>query len=52
MKVTPLKKWAEPEEIAQWCWFLTMVNRSASGEDFLIDNGETHLNATFVWPED
>ncbi|MBO4410451.1 MAG: SDR family oxidoreductase [Spirochaetales bacterium] len=50
MDVTPLKEWAEPEEIAQWCWFLTTVNRSCTGEDILIDNGETHLNATFVWP--
>ena len=51
MDVTPLKKWAEPEEIAQWCYFLTVVNRSCSGEDILIDNGETHLNYCFVWPE-
>ena len=50
MDVTPLKKWAEPEEIAQWCYFLTVVNKSCTGEDILIDNGETHLNATFVWP--
>lgn len=51
MKVTPLKKWAEPEEIAEWIYFLSVVNKSCSGEDILIDNGETHLNATFVWPE-
>ena len=51
MDVTPLKKWAEPEEIAQWCYFLTVINRSCTGEDILIDNGETHLNATFVWPK-
>ncbi len=51
MKVTPLKKWAEPEEIAQWIYFMTVINRSCSGEDILIDNGEAHLNATFVWPE-
>ena len=50
MDVTPLKKWAEPEEIAQWCYFLTVINKSCTGEDILIDNGETHLNATFVWP--
>jgi len=50
MDVTPLKKWAEAEEIAQWCYFLTVVNRSCSGEDILIDNGESHLNSTFVWP--
>lgn len=52
MAVTPLKKWATPEEIAQWVYFMTVINRSCSGEDILIDNGETHLNATFVWPED
>ena len=51
MDVTPLKKWAEPEEIAQWCYFLTAVNQSCTGEDILIDNGETYLNSNFVWPE-
>ena len=51
MDVTPLKKWASAEEIAQWCYFMTVVNRSCTGEDILIDNGETHLNASFVWPE-
>ena len=51
MDVTPLKKWASAEEIAQWCYFLTAVNRSCTGEDILIDNGETHLNANFVWPK-
>ena len=51
MDVTPLKKWASAEEIAQWCYFLTVINKSCTGEDILIDNGETHLNATFVWPE-
>ncbi|MBR5097747.1 MAG: SDR family oxidoreductase [Spirochaetales bacterium] len=50
MNLTPLKKWAEPEEIAQWCYFLTVVNKSCTGEDILIDNGETHLNSTFIWP--
>ncbi len=51
MKVTPLKKWAEPEEIAQWIYFMTVINRSCTGEDILVDNGETHLNASFIWPE-
>ena len=50
MDVTPLKKWAEADEIARWCYFMTVVNKSCTGEDILIDNGETHLNATFVWP--
>ncbi len=51
MALTPLRKWATAEEIAQWCYFLTVVNRSCSGEDILVDNGEMHLNATFIWPE-
>ncbi len=51
MDVTPLKKWASAEEIAQWCYFMTVVNKSCTGEDILIDNGETHLNAKFVWTE-
>ncbi len=50
MDVTPLKKWAEPEEIAQWCYFMTVSNKSCTGQDIIIDNGETHLNASFVWP--
>lgn len=50
MDVTPLKKWATPNEIAQWSYFLTVINKSMSGEDILIDNGEKNLNATFVWP--
>lgn len=50
MDVTPLKKWAEPQEIAQWCYFLTTINQSCTGQDIIIDNGETHLNSSFVWP--
>ncbi|MCH5180694.1 MAG: SDR family oxidoreductase [Erysipelotrichales bacterium] len=51
MDVTPLKKWATPEEIAEWIYFLTIINKSATGIDVLIDNGETNLNCTFVWPD-
>lgn len=50
MKVTPLQKWATPYEIAQWIYFLTVVNKSCSGQDILIDNGEKDLNCTFQWP--
>ena len=50
MKVTPLKKWATPLEIAKWIYFLTVVNESCSGQDILIDNGERDLNCTFIWP--
>ena len=51
MDVTPLKKWMTPEEAADWVVFLTLTNRSMSGQNLLIDNGERDLNATFVWPE-
>lgn len=50
MKVTPLKKWATADEIADWIYFLTVINKSASGCDFLIDNGETFLRNSFIWP--
>ena len=51
MDVTPLKKWATVDEIADWVIFLTLTNRSMSGQNLLIDNGEKDLNRTFVWPE-
>lgn len=50
MKVTPLKKWATAQEIAEWVYFLTVINKSCTGQDILIDNGEKDLNCTFVWP--
>jgi 3-oxoacyl-[acyl-carrier protein] reductase len=51
MALTPLKKWATEREIAEWIYFICVVNRSMSGEDILIDNGESHLSSHFVWPE-
>ena len=51
MDVTPLKKWATVEEIADWVLFLTLTNRSMSGQNLLIDNGEKDLNPTFIWTE-
>ena len=45
---TLLGKWAEPEEIADLAWYLTAVNRSITGEDILIDNGEM-LKSNFIW---
>ena len=45
---TLLGKWAEPEEIAELAFFLTMTNRSITGEDILIDNGEM-LKSNFIW---
>lgn len=50
MDVTPLKRWASPEDIAEWIYFLTVVNKNCTGQDILIDNGEKDLNGMFVWP--
>jgi len=51
MDATPLKKWTTLNEVCEWVYFLTMINKSATGVDILIDNGEFNLNSTFVWPE-
>ena len=48
MSMTPLRKWATAEEIAQWTYFFTVINKSCSGQDLIIDNLET-LNQEFVW---
>lgn len=48
MNETLLPKWAEPEEIAEWAYFVTVVNRSMTAQDILIDNGE-EAKANFVW---
>ena len=45
---TPLKKWATAREIADWIYFLTVVNKSMSGQDLIIDNLETY-NHNFIW---
>lgn len=50
MDVTPMKKWTTLDEVCEWVAFLTLTNRSMSGQNLLIDNGEKDLNPTFVWP--
>ena len=45
---TLLGKWAQPEEIAELAYFLTVTNRSMTGEDLLVDNGEM-LKSNFIW---
>ena len=45
---TLLGKWCEAGEIADLAWYLTAVNRSMTGEDLLIDNGEM-LKSNFIW---
>lgn len=48
MDETPLKKWATAEEIAEWAYFVAVINKSMTAEDVLIDNGE-YANARFIW---
>lgn len=45
---TLLHKWAKPEEIAEYCYFLTNINSSMTGQDLLVDNGE-QLKSNFIW---
>lgn len=48
MAQTLLPKWAEVEEIAEWAYFVTVVNRSMTAQDLLIDNGED-AKSEFIW---
>ena len=50
MDQTPLRRWATPEEIAQWGYFLTVTNTFCTGQSIVIDGGES-INSHFVWPE-
>jgi len=48
MDETPLRKWATPEEIAQWAYFLTTVNTFCTGQSIIVDGGES-INRKFIW---
>ena len=48
MEQTPLKKWATPEDIAQWAYFLTAVNNFCTGQSIVVDGGES-INYKFIW---
>ena len=50
MNETPLKKWATPEEIAEWAYFLTVTNTFCTGQNILVDGGES-INYHFVWKD-
>ena len=45
---TILHAWATVEEIAKWSYFVTVINKSMTGQDILIDNGEAS-KANFIW---
>ena len=48
MDETPLKKWATAEEIAEFAYFVAVINKSMTAQDIIIDNGES-AKATFIW---
>lgn len=50
MNETPLKKWATPEEIAEWAYFLTVTNTFCTGQSIVVDGGES-INSKFIWKE-
>ena len=50
MNETPLKRWASAEEIAEWAYFLTVVNRFCTGQNILVDGGES-INYHFIWKD-
>ena len=50
MEETPLKKWATTEEIAQWAYFLTVINTFCTGQNIVVDGGES-INYNFVWKD-
>lgn len=50
MDETPLKRWATPEEIAEWAYFLTVTNKFCTGQNILVDGGEA-INYNFIWKE-
>ena len=50
MDETPLKKWATPEEIARWAYFLTVTNTFCTGQSIIVDGGES-IYRKFIWKE-
>ena len=50
MNETPLKRWATPEEIAEWAYFLTVKNRFCTGQCIVVDGGES-INYNFIWKD-
>lgn len=50
MDETPLKKWATPEEIAEWAYFLTVTNTFCTGQSIIVDGGES-INHKFIWTD-
>lgn len=48
LKETILHRWASPEEIAEWAYFLTVTNNFMTAQDILVDGGEA-AKSNFIW---
>lgn len=48
MDETPLKRWATTDEISKWAYFLTMENTFCTGQNIVVDGGES-INFRFIW---
>lgn len=45
---TILNKWASEDEIADFAYFMTVINKSMTGQDVIVDNGEI-IKSNFIW---
>ena len=45
---TLLNKWATVEEIVDLVYYLAVINKSITGQDIIIDNGES-IKRNFIW---
>ena len=50
MDETPLKRWATAQEIAEWAYFLAVVNKFCTGQSIVVDGGES-INYKFIWKD-
>lgn len=45
---TMLHRWTEVEELGKWAYFLTVINKSMTSQNILIDCGEAD-KSNFIW---
>lgn len=48
LQETLLHKWSSNSEIAEWIYFIAVINKSMTGQDVIVDNGELS-KYNFIW---
>lgn len=48
LRETLLNRWADSSEIAELVYYLSVTNKSITGQDIIIDNGELS-KFNFIW---